>query len=147
MYGETLKNFGDIKFETKLKDLVIKEGKINELYDYLLTSTNLEYKYKNNCDDALQHKQNNQQVADKMLEYIKATKDRKTCRKILLGLNNNEKSDEDARKIVQYFNKKELLKTYIDFCSKKEIEDFIDEIASNKHSAEHPPVNDNIELC
>ena len=147
MYRESLSNLGDIKFETKLKDLVIKEGKINDLYAYLLISTNLEYKYKNYCDDALQHKQNNQQVADKMHEYIKATKDKKTCRKILLGLNNNDKSDEDASKIVNYFDKKELLKTYIDFCSKKEIDEFISEIASNKYSAEHPPVNDYVELC
>lgn len=146
IFAQTTGELSNINFETNLKDKVIQEGKLDAYYDYLLTASNI-FSYKKNSEEEKQHKKNNQEVADKIFEYIKVTKDKKTCRKIMLGLNNNGKSDDHARNIVEYFDKRELLKMYIDFCSKKEIENFIDEIASNKYSAEHPPINDDIELC
>ena len=138
IYHEEKDQIANDEFLTQLKNKLIKEGTIKDLYQYLLIST-----YKS--DD--KQTQNNQEIANKMLECINQRKDKKTLRRILFGLNNKDRSDKHAREIIKYFNKKELLKTYIDLCSKKEIDEFVSEIARNKYEAEHPPVYDNIELC
>ena len=148
IYEKAQTQLNNVDFENKLREKVFNEGTIKDLLAYLIIKANTYTKTKK---EKTQLEENNKEIADKIFKLIKEQKDKKTCKIILLGLNNSNKSDSKSQILIDYFDAKELLKTYIDMCTKKEIEDFIAEIKHNKHEADYPPdksiYNDDYESC
>ena len=146
IYKKAQTQLNNVDFENKLREKVFKEGTIKDLLTYLLLKTNT---YTKTNKEKIQLDKSNKEIADKIFKLIKEQKDKKACKIIMLGLqnNNSNKSDSQARTLIKYFDAKELFKTYIDMCSKKEIEEFIAEITHNKHDADYPTIQSDYEIC
>ena len=136
----------DIDLANKITNEVLEKGKVKDYLEVFIKLINSDFR---SASDRKQNDINCQKLADAILENAIETSNKKLCKQLIFATNENGKSDEKMRSVKKYIDSEKLIKAYISMCSKKELQDFVDEIASNKSASDYrsTPWQDEVELC